>query len=86
MERRSQRFNTPTLRHFVRLKFPVSGALQWIPSQVGVARAEHRRESGCFLFAPAALARLFEMPVVPYHLQRPFAIDLFLEPPQDLLD
>ena len=55
-------------------------------SQVGVARAEHRREPGCFLFAPAALARLLEMPVVPYRLQRPFAIDLFLEPPQDLLD
>ena len=78
MERRSQRFNTPTLRHSVHLKFPVSAALQWIPSQVGVARAEHRREPGRFLFAPAALARLFEMPVAAYNLQRAFAINLFL--------
>ena len=64
-----------------KLRYPI------IPfgSHVGVARAKHGGESGRLFFAPAPLARLLEMPMVAHHFQCPFAVDLFLEPPQGFL-
>ena len=50
--------------------------------QVGVAGAQHGAEAGGLFLAATALARLLEMPVAADFLQRAFAIDLFLQPPQ----
>jgi len=60
------------------------GAL-W-PLHIGVAGAEHGREPGGFLFAPAAFARFLKMPMVAHDFQSPFAVDFFLQPPQGFLN
>src|SRR5437773_1477602 len=54
--------------------------------EVRVAGAEHGGEPGGLLFAPAALAGLLEMPMVAHRLERPFAVNLFLEPPQGFVN
>ena len=54
-------------------------------SHIRVAGAEHRREPGSFFLAPAPFARLLKMPMIEHYFQRPFAINLFLEPPQSFL-
>jgi hypothetical protein len=55
-------------------------------SKVGVASAQHGRESRHFHLTALFLARLFEMPVVTNFLESAFAVDLLLETPQGLLD
>src|ERR1039458_10210846 len=50
--------------------------------RVGVACAEHGGKPRHLLFAAAALAGLLKIPVVACDLQRPFAANLLLQPPQ----
>ncbi len=49
---------------------------------VGVARGEHGGETGDFLFATPAFARLFELPAAADDFERAFAVDFFLQPTQ----
>ena len=55
-------------------------------SHIGVAGAQHGGKAGCFHFAALSFAGLFKMPVVAHFLQRPFAIDLFLQSPQGFVN
>ena len=57
---------------------------KWI-LQVRVTRAQHCGEPRRLHLAPFAFAGLLEVPVIAYNLQRPFAVDFFLQSPQGLL-
>src|SRR5205814_5060129 len=52
---------------------------------IGVTGAEHRGKPGCLLFAPAFLARLFEMPMSAHNFQGAFAVDFLFQSPQRLV-
>jgi hypothetical protein len=54
--------------------------------QIRVAGGQHGGEPRRLHLAATPLARLFKMPMIANDLQRPFAIDLFLQSPQGLLN
>ena len=75
----------PTLRHLSAQLAGPGGPRPAAKSnhlEIGVAGAQHGRKPRGLFFAPAALARLFKMPVVAHHPQRPLPVDLFLQSPQ----
>ncbi len=49
---------------------------------VGMARGEHGGETRDFFLAAADGAGLFKLPAVAHDLERAFAVDFFLQPPQ----
>ncbi len=51
---------------------------------VRVAGAEHGRKTCGLLLAAAPFAGFLKMPMVAYHLQRPFAVDFLFQSPQGL--
>jgi len=51
-------------------------------SQVRVTGGQHRGKTRDFFLAAALFTRLFEMPVAAHDLERAFAVDFFLQPPQ----
>src|SRR5579859_1605258 len=55
-------------------------------SKIRVAGAQHGGETGRLHLATAAFARLFKVPVIADDLERPFAVNFFLQSPQGLLD
>jgi len=50
--------------------------------QIRVARGEHRGKTRDLFLAATLFTRLFEMPVIAHDLERAFAVDFFLQPPQ----
>ncbi len=54
--------------------------------EIGVARAQHRREAGRLHLAPAPFARLLEVPMVTHFLQGPFPVDFLFQPAQGLVN
>ena len=50
--------------------------------QVGVAGAQHGAETGGLFLAATALTGFFKMPVAADLLQRAFAVDFLLQPPE----
>jgi hypothetical protein len=63
-----------------------AGVFSGSNSKVGVTGAEHGGEASHFHFAALLFAGLFEMPVVTDFLECAFAVDLFFEAPEGLLD
>ena len=55
-------------------------------SKIGVTRAQHRGETRHFFFASTLLARLLEMPMIAHFLERAFAVDSLLQPPQGTIN
>src|SRR5262245_52976738 len=56
-----------------------------ITSQVRVTSRQHRGKPRGFLLAPTPLAGLLEMAMAADDLQRAFAVNFLLEPPQGLI-
>jgi len=65
---------------------PHSAVRIYRASHIGVTGAQHGGKAGGLHFAAFALAGLFKMPVVAHFLQGSFAIDLFLQSPQGLVN
>jgi hypothetical protein len=65
---------------------PHSAVRIYKASHIGITGAQHGREAGGLHLAPLALAGLLEMPVVAHFLQGAFAVDLFLQAPQGLVN
>ena len=81
------RIGTPApLRVTDRVRQPAAPGFESLRSHISVARRQHGRKPRRLLFAPPLLARLLKMPVITHDLQRPFAVDLLLQPPQCLFD
>src|SRR5882724_8126495 len=60
--------------------FPVSQL------HIRVTGGEHSGETRGFLFAPPTFTRLFKMSMISHDLQRAFAVDLFFQTPQGLIN
>src|SRR5882672_10216512 len=53
---------------------------------IRVTGGEHSGETRGFLFAPPTFTRLFKMSMISHDLQRAFAVDLFFQTPQGLIN
>src|SRR6266404_4004127 len=53
---------------------------------IRVTGGEHSGETRGFLFAPPTFTRLFKMSMISHDLERAFAVDLFFQTPQGLIN